>query len=270
MEMQPAPGAPVPYPGAAVQNSAFHDPSGKYKLVYQGAFAAVEVAIGPNDGLKAESGAMVTMSNNLNVEAKVEGGVGSALMRCCCTGESFFMTHFTIPPGKSERGDVLVAPPVPGEILLLHLDGNTKWLVEPGGFLASDLTVTTGTQMLNLSKGCCGGEGLFVIKAEGVGRLLVNSYGSIVRYDLQPGEERKIDNGYLVAWTADTQWDIGFASTGRVGATLFSGEGLVGIFKGPGTVFVQTRSIKGLANALIPYLPTNNSGGGGDISLDFN
>jgi uncharacterized protein (AIM24 family) len=39
--------------------------------------------------------AMVTMSNNLDVKAKMEGSVGGALLRCCCTSESFFTTHFS-------------------------------------------------------------------------------------------------------------------------------------------------------------------------------
>lgn len=51
-----------------------------------------------------------------------------------------------------------------------------------------------------------GGEGLFVIEARGAGRLVVASYGSIARYDLQPGEKRKIDDGYMVCWSSDMRW----------------------------------------------------------------
>jgi hypothetical protein len=40
-------------------------------------------------------------------------------------------------------------------------------------------------------QGCCNGlgsgEGFILLKATGAGRLVLNSYGSIIRYDLAPG-----------------------------------------------------------------------------------
>lgn len=43
---------------------------------------------------------MVTMSNNVDLDARVEGSAGAALLRCCCAGESLFMSHFTLKPGE--------------------------------------------------------------------------------------------------------------------------------------------------------------------------
>ena len=53
----------------------------------------------PGDTIKAEAGAMVTMSNNVDLEAKVEGSAADACLRCCCAGESLFMSHFCLKPG---------------------------------------------------------------------------------------------------------------------------------------------------------------------------
>jgi len=36
--------------------------------------------------------------------------------------------------------------------------------------------------MQSVGKGCCSGEGFFILKATGEGRLLLNSFGSIIRY----------------------------------------------------------------------------------------
>ena len=55
-------------------------------------------------------------------------------------------------------------------------------------------------------------------------------------------------------------WSVGKATKSLV-KSVVSGEGLVNNFTGPGTVFVQTRSLANLASVLVPYLP---SGGGGD------
>lgn len=45
-------------------------------------------------------------------------------------------------------------------------------------------------------------------------------------------------------------------------STIMSGEGFVNKFVGPGTIFVQTRCLKALAGALIPYLPSTGGAGG--------
>ena len=64
-----------------------------------GAYAAVECAVLPGDSVKAEAGAMVAMSSNVDLAAKIEGPSGDALVRCFCAGEPLFMSHFTLKPG---------------------------------------------------------------------------------------------------------------------------------------------------------------------------
>eukprot|EP00892_Ulva_mutabilis_P005025 jgi/Ulvmu1/2895/UM146_0037.1 len=251
----PAPEDHQQHPGHAGRNQQdeFHDPSGKYKLVMKGSYAAVECAISENDLVKAESGAMVDMSDGLNIKARLEGGAGCAMFRSCCAGESLFMSHFTIKPDTGGRQDLLLAPAVPGDVILVHLDGTQEWAIQKGSFMACDNSVAICVKMQGLSAACCSGEGLFVLHAKGQGRLLLNSFGGIVRYDLKPGEVRKIDNGYLVAWHHKMDYKITKASSSLLGSVL-SGEGLVCKFTGPGTVYVQTRSIVGLANAIRPHV----------------
>ena len=50
----------------------------------------------PGDLVKAEGGAMVTMSSNVSLKAKLEGSLGMALFRSCCAGEGMFMSHFDL------------------------------------------------------------------------------------------------------------------------------------------------------------------------------
>ena len=92
---------------------------------FQGAFAAVEVVVRPGDGIKAEGGrcepcvpaltllnltwissschitsvswlvgVMVTLDHSVDIDTHTEGGLGNALCLGCCTGESFFFSHF--------------------------------------------------------------------------------------------------------------------------------------------------------------------------------
>ena len=147
---------------------------------------------------------MVAMSANVDLTASLEGGAGAACLRSCCAGESAFFSHFFLREGSSGTcGDVLLAPAVPGEIIMLRLKGE-EWRIQKGSFMAADETVSVGarlreglrrlcvhatetalragTAVQGFAKGCCSGEGFFILKASGVGRLILNSYGSIIRY----------------------------------------------------------------------------------------
>lgn len=89
---------------------------------------------------------------------------------------------------QGNRHDLLLAPAVPGDIMLVHLNGTQDWAIQKASFMACDEMVSIGVKVQGLAAACCSGEGLFVLKATGQGRLLINSYGGIIRYDLKPGE----------------------------------------------------------------------------------
>jgi uncharacterized protein (AIM24 family) len=91
---------------------------------------------------------------------------------------------------QGQRGDLLLAPAVPGEIIMIHCDGQREWALQKTAYMASDESVEVKVKTQGLAQGCCSGEGFFVLRATGRGRLLINSFGGIMRYDLQPGEVR--------------------------------------------------------------------------------
>lgn len=271
-----APGAPVVHTaeagmlgttGTANATENSFDRRGKYRIQKQGPYAAVEVSISEFDGLLAQGGAMVTMHPGVDLKATTFGGIGSSLLRCCCAGETFFFTEFMLSP-EAPKGmalDVLLAPNCPGELILLELDGSVTWRIQKGSFLACDSTIKIDTVAQDFSQGCCSGEGFFIMQASGMGRLVLNSFGSILRYDLGPGEQRVVDTGALVAWTSHTQYKISRANPRSTMSSFLSGEGFVNKFTGPGTIFAQTRSLQAFAKALQPYMP-GGTGGGGDSS----
>eukprot|EP00898_Chlorokybus_atmophyticus_P000886 jgi/Chlat1/1799/Chrsp135S02124 len=257
-------GMSVPTSSGAMRADTF-DPTGKYTVKFDGEFAAVEVQVTHADGecsVKTEAGAMISMSEHVDFAAKVEGGFGAACLRSCCAGGSMFFMYFRLHPTAppSSRGDLLLAPAAPGNTMLLHLAGE-EWLLQKGAFLACDAGITIDTRVQSLSKGLFSGAGFFIMSAKGLGRLVVASYGAIVRYDLAPGETRKIDNGYLVAWPASMQYVIGKSSR-SLASSFLSSEGFATKFTGPGTVYAQTRALQNLARSLAPYLPANSASSG--------
>ena len=146
-----------------------------------------------------------------------------------------------------------MAPPIPGDVAVYELSGNTL-IITSGGFLAAEESVKIETKMQNLGKGIFSGAGLFVVKASGQGMLFFNSFGGIYPIELQSGEEFVVDTGHLVAWDADMNYKVTKASSGIM-SSLTSGEMLVCKFTGPGRIYTQSRnpgSFGGWISGILP------------------
>lgn len=223
----------------------------KSEILYPGAFPMVRVELSAGETIKAESGAMVASSPTIDVESKMEGGFLGALSRKFLTGEKFFFQTLRASRGP---GEVLLAPTVPGEIVVMELDGVNEYLVQKDGFLAGTETVKIDSQMQSLSRGLLGGEGFFILKLSGKGTLILNSFGAIHRIDLKPGQEYIVDNSHLVAWSATTSYNVERAAAGWV-ASFTSGEGFVCRFQGPGVVYIQSRNPGGFGHWIRQFIP---------------
>lgn len=220
-----------------------------YEILYQGAFAMLKVDLGPGESVKAESGAMVSMSPGINLTGTVDGGVMRGLGRML-SGEKFFFQELT----ASRGGEVLLAPSTMGDIQAIELDGSYKMYVQKDGFLAATHGIEVSTKMQNLSKGLFSGEGFFIVEISGRGTVFLSSYGAIHAVNLGPGEEIIIDNGHLVAWPSYVQYSIEKASRGWI-SSLTSGEALVCRFRGEGVVLIQSRNPASFGNWVKQFIP---------------
>lgn len=225
----------------------------KSEILYPGAFPMVRVYLASGETVKAESGAMVAASPTIDVESKMEGGLLGALSRKLLTGEKFFFQTLRATRGA---GEVLLAPTVPGDIVVLELDGVNECLVQKDGFLAGAQEVRIESQMQSLSRGLLGGEGFFILRISGTGQLILNSFGAIHKVELKPDEEYIVDNSHLVAWTATTTYSIEKAAAGWI-ASFTSGEGFVCRFRGPGVVYIQSRNPSGFGAWIRQFIPVS-------------
>ena len=210
----------------------------KHEILYPGAFPMVRVELAAGETIKAESGAMVASSPTIDIESKMEGGFLGALSRKLLTGEKFFFQTLRASRGA---GEVLLAPTVPGEIVIMELDGLNEYMAQKDGFLAGSESIKIESQMQSLSRGLLGGEGFFILKVSGKGALILNSFGAIHKVELKPDQEYIVDNSHLVAWSGTTSYHIERAASGWV-ASFTSGEGFVCRFRGPGVVYIQSRN----------------------------
>lgn len=221
-----------------------------YEILYKGAFAMLNIKLNPGENVKAESGAMVSMSPGIDLKGTMDGGLLGGLGRML-SGEKFFFQEMTATRG---HGEVLLAPPSLGDIEAVELDGSYKLYVQKDGFLAGSSGIEVNTKMQNLSKGLLSGEGFFIIEISGRGTVFLSSYGAIHALQLNHGEEVVIDNGHLVAWPGYMNYSIEKASKGWL-SSITSGEGLVCRFRGEGVVLIQSRNPTSFGAWLKKFIP---------------
>lgn len=261
-------GAPLPSAAsarvAAVLGTAPAAPSSlRFQIVGGNAFACARIELAANETIRAEAGAMVSMSGNVDLQSQVQGGLMGALKRMV-TRESLFVSTFTAMGGAAE---VLLAPPVPGDVVGVDLAGRTL-LVQSSSWLASEAAVRLDTEFAGF-RGLFAGEGLFFIRATGPGTILLSSYGAIVRRPIPPGARYVVDTGNVVAFDAGMPYQVRKASRRGWLRSILSGEALVAEFGGPGEIFLQTRNLASLAGALLPLFPTQHGSAGSGIGQLF-
>jgi len=223
-------------------------------IAFSPSFAMATVKMNAGESVQAEAGAMTGMSGGVEITTKAQGGLLGGLKRSMLGGETFFINTFAASNGP---GEVIVAPPLPGDIMHLPVDGQKAIMVQSASWLAGEAAVAIDTKWGG-AKTFFSGEGLFLLKCSGQGDMLVASYGAIFEKDLAAGESYKIDTGHIVAFEEGVGYQVN--KVGGWKSTFLSGEGLVATFTGPGKVWQQSRSPQDLIGWLTVKLPFSRSG----------
>ncbi|MET0391469.1 MAG: TIGR00266 family protein [Polyangiales bacterium] len=200
-------------------------------------FANLWVRLIRGERIVAESDAMASMSSAIRVSTRWSGGFFSAVLRKLFGGESLFVNEF----GTDSEGDLVLTQPAPGDIECLDLRGGALFL-QAGAFLACDPSVQLGLGFAGL-RSLIAREGLFRLRVSGQGRVWFGGYGGIVTKDLSG--EYIVDSGHLLAYEPTVRLSLGLS--GGIFSSLFGGEGIVMVLRGPGRIYLQSRSLEGLA-----------------------
>ncbi|NLP26443.1 MAG: TIGR00266 family protein [Clostridiales bacterium] len=206
------------------------------------------------ESLKTEKGAMSWMSGNMQMETNAGGGLGKMFSRAI-SGESIFQNIYTSQGGP---GMIAFASSFPGNILAMEVSANRSIIAQKTAFLASETSVNMEVFFQKkLGAGFFGGEGFIMQKFTGDGIVFLEIDGSIVEYNLAPGETMIIDTGHLAVMDSTVSIDI--QNVKGVGNVLFGGEGLFNTkLTGPGHVWLQTMPVPAVASSLSPYLIKSN------------
>lgn len=225
----------------------------KVNVQHRPSYALVVAELEPNEPIQVEAGSMVGVSADMTIETRAQGGILKSLARSMLGGESFFVNTYQ---ASAQGGRVLLAPALPGDIVVRSMEGETL-LVQSGSYVASsqgiDLSTSWGGAKTFFAR-----EGLILLKVSGTGTLVLSSYGAIDEMELADGETFTVDTGHLVAFSDQLGFKV--RRVGGLKSTLFSGEGLVVDLTGPGRFWLQTRSEDAFLTWLIPKIPKRDSG----------
>ncbi|MDX2128753.1 MAG: TIGR00266 family protein [Chloroherpetonaceae bacterium] len=209
----------------------------------------VEIELDPQEGVRAEVGAMLFMESGIEMQTSTGGGLFAGFKRML-SGDSFFITTF-LNQGRGKQ-KVAFAAPYPGKIIPIDLAKvGGEFICQKDGFLCAaagvDITVAFTKK---IGTGIFGGEGFILQRLTGDGLAFIHAGGTILERQLQAGETLRVDTGCLVGMSPSVDYDIKFV--GGFKNALFGGEGLFfAQVTGPGLVYLQSLPFSRLANRVL-------------------
>jgi uncharacterized protein (TIGR00266 family) len=225
----------------------------------------VEVELDPGESAVAEAGAMMYMTQGIEMNTVFGDGsssaAGSGIMsklmgagKRLLTGESLFMTIFTnAGQGKQQ---VAFAAPFAGKIIPLDLSALGGSLIcQKDSFLCAARGVSIGIAFQRkIGVGLFGGEGFIMQRLDGDGLVFVHAGGTVHSMELSPGQQLRVDTGCIVGLQPSVSYDIQFV--GKVKTALFGGEGIFfATLQGPGKIWLQSLPLSRLADRIYKAMP---------------
>jgi uncharacterized protein (TIGR00266 family) len=197
------------------------------------------VQLEPGETITAEAGAMTYMNPNIEVHTHMrEKSILGTLGLTFLGRQSFFVNDYMATSTQGEAA--FVSAPV-GDIEDLEVTASQGYTIQKAAYIASTKDVNLDIQWQGFTKGLFG-QGLFMIKVTGNGRLFINTFGAIDKHTLKPGEKMIVDNFHLVAFSDTCQYKV--TKFGGLKETILGGEGLVTEITGPGDIYIQTKNLR--------------------------
>jgi uncharacterized protein (TIGR00266 family) len=224
----------------------------------------VTIELEPGEVIYSESGGMSWMSGNVEMKTHSGGGLGKMFKRAL-SGEALFITDFFV---NNNRGTVAFASEFPGKIIPFDLRPGESIIVQKDAFMCAEKSVEMDMAFRKrLGTGIFGGEGFIMQRISGPGLAFIEVDGEVVEYELQAGQQLKVDTGHLAAMQSTVDFDVTMVKGFR--NILLGGEGLfLASVRGPGKVWLQTMPMSKLAQKVAQFLPHTGGGGSGGVNID--
>lgn len=215
---------------------------------------AVTITCDKGETLYAQAGGMTWMTDAFEMDTTIKGGIMKGLGRMLA-GESMFLVRYTALRNEAE---ITFSASFPGNILAFTLDGHRELICQKHAFLCASEGIETEIAFNSAKAGLFGGEGFIMQRIKGRGLVFLELDGSVAEKTLAEGERLRVDTGNVAAFDATVRYTAD--TVPGLKNIVFGGEGLfLSVLEGPGNVYLQTMDARGLANRLLPYLPTKSN-----------
>lgn len=204
----------------------------------------------PGESVVCQKGAMTWMTPNMKMDTST-GGLGKIFSKAL-TGESIFHNTYTC---EGQPGQIAFGTNCPGGIIPFEISPSRSIVAQKSAFLACEQGVNFEMFFQKkIAAGFFGGEGFIMQKFSGQGMVFLEIDGSIVEYDLAPGQSMLVDTGYLAAMESTCSVDV--ETVKGIGNAVFGGEGLFNTrVTGPGHIWLQTMPINQFAMSISSRIP---------------
>ena len=220
------------------------------ELLSRPANTAARVTLSAGETLTTEGGAMIAMSDDMQVDTRVRKREGSRLMsgfKRVLGGEGLFLNYFTAGGGG---GDLYLSTALPGDMEVVTIRSDVPLQVQNRSFVACEGSVDLDVSWGGF-KNIFSGESLIWLKLSGDGTAIINAFGAI--YPVEVDGEYVVDTGNVAAFEETLDFSVKKAGKTLVGS-FAGGEGLVMRFAGKGTVYCQTHADRVFGGKLTPHL----------------
>ena len=224
----------------------------QYEII-GGSFPVVTCNLQNGESMITESGSMVWMSPNMEMETS-GGGLGKMFSRAF-SGENLFQNIYT----ARGQGMIAFGSSFPGKIIPLEIGPGREMILQKKAFLAAERGVDLSIHFnKKLGTGLFGGEGFIMQRLSGQGTAFAEIDGDLVIYNLAPGQQMVVDTGNVAGF--ETTVSMVIRQVPGLKNAFFGGEGLFNtVLTGPGKIWLQTMPIMNVAMAIRPFIPTSSN-----------
>ena len=204
----------------------------------------LEIELNAGESVYVEPGHLVYKDAGMRLDVG-SGGLRGALSHMLA-GSAIFLIKMDGPGTFASAGFL------PGKIFDIELNGNSIY-AEFNAFLAMDSSITYSTKFAGVSQAIFGGEGVFLEKFSGTGKIYLHGHGQVIERELKPGEEIQVEMSHVLAFEETVGYNI--QRIGGVKTMLLAGLEGEGLFfanmRGPGKVWIHSISLLQLAAKLV-------------------
>jgi len=130
------------------------------------------------------------------------GGLSDGFKRML-TGQNFFISDYSYEGAPGTKGQVALGTDFPSKILRLNVNEyGGKIICQKGALLCCSHTIDIEMAFTkSFAGGFFGGEGFVLQALTGDGDVFLKAGGTLIRRDLEPGEQLRISSGCLVGFS---------------------------------------------------------------------